>query len=606
MHTRTLPRLCLTQAARDAAILRLGQFAAAPETPAEPATFDAAALDDGALYAEYGRIKTRGAELSAQQDLSAEEIAEFTVLGDRVDAVRAEIETREAAASELTARRSAFAALPDLTRPAAPAPAVPETPAAPQPVAPAATVVPSVAELGAQPPEPPVVLGREREFSIVLNADAAALIGKKYSDDISVEDVSAAVAKSFAQYGHAGGGQSSKRSIAQFSRSRGDEFQLKNDQEADHAAIERVRREARLDGGSLIKAWGSQITEEATSLTAAAGWCAPSENLYDVCGLWSMDGMLDIPTLTASRGGFNYASNQPTYADLQASTSFTVLTEAQVIADTAKNCAEIPCPVFTDARLDVAVSCITASFMQVAGYPEWVNNWVDGLLVNHAHKLNGNIIARMATKAGAAVVIPAQGATPAPGSGPDSSATASLLAAVELAATDMRYRERMPLSQTFEVVLPAWSLAQIRADISRRNGWGDQAFRVTNQMIVSWFTDRNIRPQFVYDWQDAYATTPPTGLPGGTTALTALPVTANFLIYPAGAVVLARQDVVTLSSVYDAANLQQNLFTRLFAEEGFQPIYPCGQIRQYTAQLCPSGATGAQVWSSCAVPAAAA
>ncbi|WP_326811634.1 major capsid protein [Streptomyces scopuliridis] len=582
-------------------------MATEPTTPETPEPFDATALNDEALYAEYARVKTRGAELSAKQDLSAEEIAEFTVLGDRVDLVRDEISTRETAAAELAARRSAFAALPDLTPPAAPEPpAAVETPAAPEPAAPA--VVPSVAELGAQPPEPPVVLGRERprEFSIVLTSDGAASVGKRYGEEVTVADVSAAVAKSFSSYGRAGGGQSSKRTLAQFTRNRGDELQLGRGEEDDYNAIERARKESRLDGGSLLKAWGAQVTEDANSLTAAAGWCAPSENLYDTCGLWSMDGMLDLPTLTASRGGFNYASNQPTYADLQASTSFTVLTEAQVIADTEKSCAEIPCPTFTDARLDVAVSCITASFMQMAGYPEWVNNYVDGLLTNHAHKLNGNIIARIATKAGAATVIPAQGATPAPGSGPDSSATASLLAALETAATDMRYRERMPFSQTFEVILPQWSLAQIRADLSRRNAYPSDPFAITNQMIVGWFATRNIRPQFVYDFQDAYATTPPTGLPGGTAALTALPVTVNFLIYPAGAVVLARQDVVTLSSVYDAANLQQNLFTRLFSEEGFQPIYPCGSIRQYTAQLCPSGATGAQVWSSCAVPAAAA
>ncbi|MYZ35863.1 MULTISPECIES: hypothetical protein, partial [unclassified Streptomyces] len=100
MHTRTLPRTRLAQAARDAATLRLGQFATAPESPTEPATapFDATALDDDALYAEYGRIRERGAELSNKTDLTADEIAEFTTLGDRVDVVRSEIEGREAAA----------------------------------------------------------------------------------------------------------------------------------------------------------------------------------------------------------------------------------------------------------------------------------------------------------------------------------------------------------------------------------------------------------------------------------------------------------------------------------------------------------------------------
>src|SRR5690606_14983865 len=125
----------------------------------------------------------------------------------------------------------------------------------------------------------------------------------------------------------------------------------------------------------------------------------------------------------------------------------------------------------------------------------------------------------------------------------DNSATASILAAVELAATDMRYQSRMPFNTTFEVVLPHWTLAQIRADLSRRNGYPDNPFAITDQMITSWFSVRNIRVQFVYDWQDAYSVTPADGFPGGATALTALPTEVNFLIYSAGAAVLARQDV---------------------------------------------------------------
>src|SRR5690606_2853318 len=127
-----------------------------------------------------------------------------------------------------------------------------------------------------------------------------------------------------------------------------------------------------------------------------------------------------------------------------------------------------PCPDFTEVRLDVAYTCITASFLQAAGYPEVVNTWVDGLLTNHAHKLNENIIGRLVTQAGAAVVVPPQA--------DDNSATASILAAVELAATDMRYQSRMPFNTTFEVVLPHWTLAQIRADLSRRNGYPDNPF----------------------------------------------------------------------------------------------------------------------------------
>lgn len=594
MHLQKNPLLRFAGGDHHAA--RTGQFA---EIPA----FNASELDDAALSAEFERIRARGSELSALDTLTPEQTTELTELGPRLDAVQGEQTARATAAAELAATRERFSSLPAPV--ADPAPAAPVADPAPAPAAPA-PVVPSVAELAVQ--TPPVAPERTepqvREFSVTLTADGAGALGRAQGPEpVTVLDVARAVTAAFGQYGSGGGGVSSRRAIAQFTRTRDERLRLTGSQRDDYTALEYARNQTRLPGGNLLQSWQSQVTDAPESLTAAAGWCAPSENLYDVCSLWSMDGMLDIPSLTATRGGFNYASNQPTYQALEANLSFTVLTEAQVIAGTEKACAEIPCPTFEDRRLDVAVSCITASFLQTAGYPEWVNNWVDGLLTNHAHKLNENVISQIVTEAGAAVVVPPQGAA-APGNSPDTSATASILAAIELAATDMRYQQRMPFSQTFEVVLPAWSLAQIRADISRRNGWGDQAFNVTNQMIVSWFAVRNIRPQFVYDWQDAYSVTPPTGFPGGAAALTALPTAVNFLIYPAGAAVLVRQDVVTLSNVYDSANLAQNLFTRLFAEEGFAPIFPCGGIRQYTANLCPSGATAYQAYTGCAAPVA--
>lgn len=578
-----------------------------------PQDFSAADLDDDALRAEYTRIRERGNQLSSQDTRTDEETTELTELASRVDLVTAELAVREERARTEQQTRDKFATLPDLE----PSAATPPPPAAdPEPVTPPATdppatitasapAVPSVATMApTADPVPPVTPQRSSEFSVTLTPDGAGALGMRYGDEVSVSDVARAVTASFRAYGSAGGGSSSKRAIAQFTRERGDEWQLRKEPEHDYGVFARLTRENRLDGGSLLAAWRKQL-DQGMSLTAAAGWCAPSENLYDLCSLWSMDGMLDLPTATARRGGFNY-TNQPTYAELEASTSFTILTEAQVIADTPKNCAEIPCPTFTDTRLDVAVSCITGAFLQAAGYPELVETWVDGLLTNHAHKLNENIIGRIVTEAGAAVVIPAQGVVTGAGAvglAADSSATASILSAVDLARTDMRYQSRMSFNHTFEVILPEWVLTQFRADVIRKNGWSMENAALADARIVSWFAARNIRPQFVYDWQDALS-----GLaagPGGVAPITALPTTVNFLIYPAGAVVLARQDVVTLTNVYDSANLTQNLYTRLFTEEGFNLLFPCGDVRQYTAQACPSGATAYQAYTACAAPVAA-
>lgn len=595
---RAVDRLILT---------RIAQFD--ENTPAGPAPV--AGLSDDELAAEFARVRDRGTELAAiEGTLPPEQNEELAALAARLTEVQTEQAARTAAASALQANRDAFTTLP---------PAEPVTPA--EPVNPAETAVvtaaavvpavPSVASMTpATPPVAPVTGSEHQEFSMRLTADGAGALGVSRGQEVTLKDITKAVLKSFQEYGSSmGGGTSAKRAIAQFTRERpeGNRFDL-NMREDDYTTVQELIREGRLSGGSLLSAWSSRVRsaisqEQSNALTAAAGWCAPSENLYDLCSLWSMDGILDLPTATARRGGFNYVQSQPTYAALDAATNFTILTEAQVIADTPKNCAEIPCPTFTDTRLDVAVTCLTGSFLQSAGYPEMVETWVDGTLTNHAHKLNENIISRIVTQAGAATVIPAQGTvtgTGAVGLAADSSATASILSAVDLARTDMMYRDRMALSQTFEVILPVWVLTQMRADIIRKNGWSMENASLADAQIVSWFTSRNIRPQFVYDWQDFYAGGINVGNPG--VVATALPTTVNFLIYPAGAVVLARQDVVTLSNVYDAANLAQNLYTRLFTEEGFNLLFPCGIVRQYTAQACPSGATAFQAYTSCAAP----
>ena len=161
------------------------------------------------------------------------------------------------------------------------------------------------------------------------------------------------------------------------------------------------------------------------------------------------------------------------------------------------------------------------------------------------------------------------------------------------------YRFMMPWSSTVEIVLPHWVLPQIRADLSRRSGDTGNLLSVTDSQIASLFSARGVRVQFVRGWQDGLVTGGALNpaFPGGDAAtpfMTALPSTVDFLAWPAGSVAVARQDVVTLTNVYDAASLATNEFTALFAEEGFAPIYPCPGQRLYTVAGCTAGVTGAQ------------
>lgn len=347
---------------------------------------------------------------------------------------------------------------------------------------------------------------------------------------------------------------------------------------AEYAASER-----RLPGGSLLRSMELAV-KGGRSLTAAAGWCAPSETMYDLVELETLDGILDLPELQTSRGGWNIPTNGgPAFSVIWngiGNSGVTHLSEANVIADATKYCYDIPCPGFTDVRLGVDYVCLTGGLLQRRGYPEVVARFTRGAFTALAHKINMGVIAAMVTAAGATTTIPADP------SGDD--AIASLLAAVDLAIIDAKYTARMSFAGTMEVVLPMWVLAQLRAAGSRRNGV--DMVSVTDAQIMMWFAERRAVPRFVYDWQDSY-----TGLatgPGGAVPLTALPLTCEFLVYPAGTFVKAVQDVVSLDTIYDSTKLATNEYTAIFAEDGWAVLQMTPLARRYTANVDPSGVVG--------------
>lgn len=568
-----------------------------------PEAFDPTALDDAALAAEFSRARERGAELAAKAELAEGEGAELSELASRVTAIQAEHTARAERAAAQQASREAFAALGDLPPINAPVPITPaaavEAPvSAEQPAQ--VPVVPSVADMAVQAP-----VAVPAEFSKQANTVTAHIsptmaglldlpAGSVYANN---DHVALALIKNAGQFGRTGS-PGTRQTIAQFKRDRGAELTIAGDDGHDAMkALRYARNERRLDGGSLAKAWQRSI-DQGASLTAAAGWCAPSQNDYSLCRNWSSPvGLLDLPTVTVTRGGINY-TDEPTFPQIYANAvaaggGSNFLTEAQVIADTAKTCSEIPCPTFENRRLDVMALCIRVSFLQAAGYPEVVAAWDDGLRAAHEAEMNRIIIADILARAGVATVIdPAAGAI-------RDSFTSGLLEAVELAAEDIRYQFHMDWNQTIEIVLPHWVIPQIRSDLSRRTGDTGGLLCVSDAYIASLFSCRGVRVHWVRGWQDGLITGGALNpaFPGGDAAtpfMTALPTSLSFLAFPAGSVAVARQDVVTLTNVYDAASLAQNEFTSLFAEEGFAPVYPCPGQRLYTVnELCTRGTTGA-------------
>ena len=391
--------------------------------------------------------------------------------------------------------------------------------------------------------------------------------------------------------------------VAQLVRDYPAEFSVNGD-ESDYGKLLEVGNEKRLPGGSLLRAVEARrkelevIAPERDSLVAAQGWCAPSETDYSICLQITTDGLADFPEVQARRGGIRHNTGIEFDSifgggSCSSPTGFFDLTEAQVAAGTTKTCLEIPCPSFVDTRLGVTGLCLTGNILAIRGYPEFTATFTRGALAAHAHQVNKEQIADVVADSTAVTLSGAPWAT-------DASVVSQVMSAVEMAAVDIKYRLRLQQSATLEVIMPFWILAQMRADWIRRNAVGSFGdVSIADAAISEAFSRRGARVQYVYDWQDAFATCAASGSPGSDTALSALPSSLSFLMYPAGTWVRAVSDVITLNSVYDSTKLATNQVTHLFTETGWAMVRMCPLSRVYTIAICPSGSTGLQRVVTC-------
>jgi hypothetical protein len=551
---------------------------------------DLAALSAEELAAFAATVRTHAQATIADDVATAQAL---TATRDLYNAVVAEETSRtEQAAAATAAREELAAGLVPAPPATAPAPPAPEPVPAPEPTG--NPPVPAVQQ--ASTIDTPPAVEPERHAVMVASSDARNS-GEELTSFSQVGEMierrlagySTSVAKTFDASRAMGNGRFSigGRSLTRhgnvaFRREFPADLRITDDKSA-LAVLDHATDERRLPGGSLIASVTQQVAA-GKSLTAAVGWCAPSETIYDLCELETMDGMLDIAEVQATRGGFfvpeNGGPNFSVIYDSIGDDGDVILTEYDVENGVEKVCVEIPCPDFIEVRLDVAYICITGSLLQRRGYPEAVTRFSRGAMVALAHKVNESVIDRIVTGSGAPITI-AQDA-----SGDD--AASALLSAVELAIEDMKYRNRMSRSATLEVVLPAWVIAPIRAALARRAGVA--LINVSDADILAAFTTRHAVPRFVYDWQDAYSGL--SGGPGAQTAITTWPTTVQFLVYPAGTWVKPVRDVVNLDTVYDNALLTQNQFTALFAEDGFAVIKMCADSRLYSVTIDTSGVVG--------------
>lgn len=349
---------------------------------------------------------------------------------------------------------------------------------------------------------------------------------------------------------------------------------------------------AEINRATALDQWRAPQFAKDGSLTAAGGWCAPSETLYDFCGVPSATDLVSLPDLTINRGGVRWP-NEPDLSEIFASFEW-FFTEAQLEAvdgngnpTAIKNCVEIPCPEdFTELRLNAVGYCVEAGILQTQGWPELIRWFMESLVQEHLRAMSRRTIADMVSGSTALAVSP----------GTTISVTSAILNSVALMATNLRLDKGLGRTALIEGVAPSWIFEVMRADIAMREGISELS--ISDAQLNSMFSARNVALQLVGDWQTRSADQP------GNIATMHWPSTVDILLYPAGTWFRSLSNVIELGVMYPKELLQVNRYTRMFTEDAIVVGKRCNKSLNVTVPICVSGAIGQREYVVCNSPTA--
>ncbi|MFJ7090365.1 major capsid protein [Streptomyces mirabilis] len=332
------------------------------------------------------------------------------------------------------------------------------------------------------------------------------------------------------------------------------------------------------EGTTVAMTASSQSRLPQQDLVASGGWCAPSETLYELTDTSCPDMLWDAPEIQLARGGLRYY--KPLSLDVSAMTW--VHTEADDIAGNTKPCFRIPCPDPVEVRCDAVGVCLEAGILTQRHFPELIAWYLRNAMVAHEIRLRQVLFAKALATATPVTVPQSMGALSA------------VFAAVALQSADMIERHSLCDSTALEVVFPWWSRNLFLADLARRNGCCPS--EVSSQDVQDLFSPLGVRIQ----WARGLAPAVPTDIGAATPALD-WPTTLNFLIYPAGSLVIGRGEDVNLGVIHDSTKFSTNDYTALFAEECVALVDRSVDTRVVTVPVCPTGETGGQTVLACPI-----
>lgn len=574
------------------------------------------ALDDDALATLDADI-TAAAEAAAAGDVDADVLAQLTLAGQVVQAIRAEAAAREDAATQVAADAAAALAVirgqegdegdPDgdpeadpaadpeadpEADPAADPEADPEAaadpPAAdpvPQPVAASAAprrLAPLAAggrPSSATPRTVPTPSGDLASLGLVASANAPGVtagVAITDYDQLAAAFLSAIeLTKGYTQ------GPRVKvkvctagRGIDQYP----EPMRLDRNTERNMERIEQAQRFVQ-DHGSVQQAVVASGSDE-NSRAASGGICGPQQVNYDMPTVGSnarptRDGFMT--RFGADRGGVRTLP-MPLLSLIDTAgndAAVSVWTEATDITPggSTKPCQVVTCPDEDETIVEAIVRCLEYGNFRARFFPEQIEAWMRLASVAQARFAEERLLAAIATGSTAVTAGQVLGTT------------RTVLAALDRAISVWRYNHRLPDEFSLAWAAPRWLQDQIRTDIARGLP-GDTpraTLAVADAEIAAWFAVRNVMPNWLMDGESGQRFAAQ-----GAGALQGWPSTVKTYLAPAGSWLFLDGGTLDLGVVRDST-LNSTNDVQVFAET-FEGAHFHG-IESWTLAFdtCPDG-----------------
>lgn len=322
------------------------------------------------------------------------------------------------------------------------------------------------------------------------------------------------------------------------------------------------------------------------ALIASGGLCAPVTPYYDLMLVSeTMRPVRDaLPGFQAVRGGIRFMTPPVLSAITTAIGRITASQDGAGGTNATKSCQTIACPSQVEVDVAILYHCLRFGNLGSRAWPEQIEQAVGLTMAAWARLAETALLDAMAAASTAVTGAAIAGAN------------STLLPQIIEAAAAQRNRHRMDPRRVLRVVMPAWAIDLLVADVIRSQ-FG--RFEASIDGVIAYLRSLNIAVSFYVD--------SPTGAgqvfgAQGAGALLAFPTTVVWFIFPEGSFLYLDGGTLDLGVVRDSTLNNTNDYT-IFGE-GFENLAFIGvESLKVTTTLCASGATTAPVSVTCPIAA---